>query len=144
MEALTTDRARRPAVITLVATFSWMAAVVALLTGVSLLFPGTTLDRLWRLNPRAWAAFAHLGRASGGLLLVLCGLAAAAAVGLLRGRRWAWWLALGIFAANALGDAANLVITHAWLRAGSGIMIAGGFLLLLLRAEARRYFVPRS
>jgi len=113
---------------------------MALVTGLSLLAPGTPLARIWTLNPRAYAAFARGGSASGVLLLVVSVAAATAARGLLRRRRWAWALALGIFGVNGLGDLVNLALTHDWLRAGAGMLVATLFLALLLHAEVRAFF----
>lgn len=143
MPALTADP-RRPAIVTTIAVFAWMACGIALVTGLSLAYPGTVLDRIWTLNPRAYAAFARMGRLSGVLLLLLCPVAAATAAGLLHRRRWGWWLALVTFGVNGLGDLASLVMTHEWLRAGSGVLIAGVFLSLLLRADVRNYFAQRT
>ncbi|HEX4066581.1 MAG TPA: hypothetical protein VHZ09_11220 [Acidobacteriaceae bacterium] len=134
------SRQHRPSAVTLVAVFLSLAATIALVTGLSLLAPGTRLDRIWTLNPRAYAAFARGGLASGVLLLVVCGAAAAAARGLLRRRRWAWALAIGIFGINGLGDLANLALTRAWLKAGAGMLVAALFLALLLRADVRTFF----
>jgi hypothetical protein len=138
------DSLRRPAIVTILAIVSCFAGGIALVTGLSLALPGTVLDRIWTLNPRAYAAFARMGSVSGVLLLALCPVAAATAAGLLRRRRWAWWLALATFGVNGLGDMASLVVTHDWLRAGSGVLIAAVFVSLLLRAEVRSYFAQRS
>lgn len=134
----------RPAILTTVALFLGIAPIIAFFTGLSLVHSGTDLDRIWRLNPRAYAAFARMGPVSGALLWILCVAAGSTAAGLLRRRRWAWWLALAIFAANGLGDLATLLITHEWLKAGSGVLIAGVFLILLLRADMRNFFALRT
>lgn len=138
------DPLRRPALVTTLAAVSGIAAAIALVTGLSLADPGTALDRIWRLNPRAWAAFARMGRLSGVLLLILCPVAAATGAGLMGRRRWAWWLALATFGVNGLGDLVNLAMTREWLRAGSGVLIDAVFLSLLLRADVRDYFAQRS
>ncbi|HEX4037795.1 MAG TPA: hypothetical protein VHX37_07035 [Acidobacteriaceae bacterium] len=144
MPSLMTDPLRRPPIVTTMAIISCMAGGMALITGLSLAFPGTVFDRIWRLNPRAYAAFARMGRVSGVLLLVLCPIAAATAAGLLRRRRWAWWLALVTFGLNGLGDVASVAVTHDWLKASSGVLIAAVFLSLLLRADTRSFFTQRT
>lgn len=138
------SRQHLPAAVIVVAVFLGLAAAVAFVTGFSLLIPGTGIDRIWALNPRAYAAFGRGGRASGVVLLALCVVAAVSAAGLLQRRRWAWGLALGIFGMNGLGDVISLPITHDWLKAGAGVLVAAAFFALLLRSEVRVFFANRS
>ncbi|MBB5343033.1 hypothetical protein [Tunturibacter empetritectus] len=79
----------RPAAVTVVAISLLAATTIALVTGVTLLFPGTGLDALWQLNERAYSAFTALGTVSGAFLAVLGCVTASAGIGLLRRRRWA-------------------------------------------------------
>ncbi len=123
-----------------VAAFSCMATVLALLIGSSLLISGTLPDRIWNLNPRARVVFSAHPKPFGALLLILALAAAATAIGLLRRRRWAWLLALATFTVNGLGDLLTLLVLRDWLRGGSGVLIAGFFLFLLLRPSVRAYF----
>src|SRR5215813_13009167 len=51
----------RPFGVTLLSLFCVFGTLMASLTAVMLLFPGTILDLLWRLNPRAHEGFAMLG-----------------------------------------------------------------------------------
>jgi hypothetical protein len=123
----------RPGAVSLVAVFLFIATMIALVVGTALLFPGTFLDRLWELNKPAHAGFKVLGRASCVLLWLLSIATAAAGTGLLRGKKWAWWLSIAVFAASGLGDLINLWITKDLLKSGSGVLIAGAFLFFLLR-----------
>ena len=134
--------AERNAAITIriIAAFSIFATVTAAVTGISLLFPSPFWAPLWNLNPHAREAFQGFGRIAGVLLLFLGGLALATAVGLLRRRRWAWMLAVAVFAVNGAGDVVTLMVTGDILRAGSGIVIAGVFLFLLALPGVRRSF----
>lgn len=130
---------QRPGSVVVVA-FSLLAATfIALATGISLVHPGTALDRLWQLNPRAHAAFAPLGRLAGALLLLLACITAATSIGLLRRRRWAWLFAIAIFAANGLGDLTSLLFRDR-MKGAAGVFIAGVFLFLLLRPRMRSFF----
>jgi hypothetical protein len=79
----------------------WQSAIASVVA-TSLLFPGTLLDRLWELNKPAYAGIKVLGRASGVLLLLLGMATAAAGTGLLRGKKWACWLSIGVFVASGL------------------------------------------
>jgi hypothetical protein len=130
----------RPMIVPVAAAFSCMATVLALLIGSSLLISGTLPDRVWNLNPRAHIVFSLHPKAFGSLLLIVALVAAITAVGLLRRRRWAWLLALATFAVNGLGDLVSLLVLRDWLRGGSGVLIAGFFLFLLLRPSVRAYF----
>jgi hypothetical protein len=129
-----------PKTVPIVAAFLFLATAIALLVSVSLLFPNPLLDRLWELNKPGAAAFRAMGRISGVLLLALGIGTAAAGRGLLRGRRWAWWLAVALFAINGCGDVAGLVVTRDWLRSGSGVAVAAAFVCALTRPRVRRYF----
>lgn len=123
---------RSPSII-LVAAFLFVAALISSVVALSLLVPGTPLDRMWELNRPAYVAFKALGRVSGPLFLMLGLCTAATGFGLLRGRRWAWWLAIGLFAVNGLGDIVGLAIDGNLVRSAAGVSIAGVFLYLLLR-----------
>lgn len=131
---------QRPQIVTLVAGFLFAATLIACVVGVSLLMPGTALDRIWSFNRAAYGSFKPLGRLSGILLLLLGVCTFAAGRGLLHGRRWARWLAIAVFAVNGLGDAVNFVVTHDLIKSGSGVMIAGMFLFFLFRPEVAEYF----
>ena len=87
-------------------------AIMCALTIALLLFPGTSLDSLWRFNPDAHAAFSSIGRAALLLMLVVgtgCGFAA---VGLWRKSLWGIWVALTILSLNIVGDLFNAVVRH--------------------------------
>jgi hypothetical protein len=130
----------RPTVLILIAILLWSATAVATVTGLSLLAPGTPLDRIWDLNRPAYAAFSTHAGQSGAILLLVGFAASAAATGLWRGRRWAWLLAIAIFSINALGDLVSLVITRDWLKGGLGLVIDAFFLFLLVWPNMRAFF----
>lgn len=132
--------ATRPVAVPVVATFLWAATAIAALVGTSLLIFGTLPDRIWSLNPPARIAFSAHTRISGALLLLVGTATTAAAAGLMRGRRWAWLLALAIFSLNGLGDLITVLFKQDWIKGGSGLLIAGIFLLLLLRPSVRAFF----
>ncbi len=136
----TNSQSGRPAIVSVVAAFSWLATALALLIGSSLLMSGTLPDPVWNLNPRAHVIFSAHAKPFGALLLIVALVAATTAIGLLRRRRWAWLLALATFTVNGIGDLFTLLILRDWLRGGSGVLIAGVFLFLLLRPDVRAYF----
>lgn len=128
----------RPVALPIVAAALWTAAFISLVVGMALLIPGTFLDGMWEYNRPAHAAFLALGKASGIAFLALGIVAGTAGGGLIRSRRWAWWVAVAIFAINGLGDVVGLIKTRDAVRSGSGIVVAAIFLALLLNRRARR------
>jgi hypothetical protein len=130
----------KPISIAIVAAFLWIAMLIGLAVGVALLFPGTFLDRMWVYNRPAHAAFQTVGKTSGAGFLVLGLIVGVTAGGLSCGRRWAWWLAILIFALNGIGDLFGPLATRDLLRSGSGLVVAIGFLVVLLRRNVRALF----
>lgn len=130
----------RPVVVPVVAAFLGLAAMVAAVVAVSLLLPGTFLDRIWTLNRTAEAGFHSFGKYSGGLIAVVGVAAAAAAIGLLKGRRWAWLMALAVFALDGAGDVVNLMLSGDWVRSGMGAAVAAVFVGCLAGRRVREYF----
>jgi hypothetical protein len=134
------DKMAKPISVAIVAAFLWIAMLIGLVVGVALLFPGTFPDRMWVYNRPAHAAFQTVGKTSGAGFLVLGLIVGVTAGGLSCGRRWAWWLAILIFALNGIGDLFGLLATRDLLRSGSGLVIAIGFLVVLLRRNVRASF----
>jgi len=122
-----------------VGIFLFFGAIMAALAGTTLVWRGTTLDRLWLLNPRAYQELAPHGKAVGipflllGLGLVIAG------TGWFKRRLWGWRLAVGIIAVQVLGDLVNAFLGDR-VRGGIGLVIAGALLMYLLRAEVRGAF----
>lgn len=120
----------------ILAAFFTFGSTMCALTVLLLLFPGTALDSLWRLNPEAQAAFQSLGRMSI-LLMAIVGMACAfAAAGLWQGRRWGIHLAIVILSINIMGDLFNAVVRHDY-RALIGLPIGGAMIFFLVRRRNR-------
>jgi uncharacterized membrane protein (DUF2068 family) len=119
-------------------THRWFAAsfafgtTICTLTVVLLLFPGTSLDSLWRLNPDAHQAFHSLGKIALALMCVVGAACAFATIGLWRGSRWGVWLALIILSLNIIGDLFNALVRHDY-RALIGLPIGGTMIFYLAR-----------
>ncbi|HET8887856.1 MAG TPA: hypothetical protein VFQ41_03060 [Candidatus Angelobacter sp.] len=139
-EAVKLDRSR-PRTIAIVSAFLYAATVIAMLVGVSLLFPNRLLDWLWKLNPQGAFLFHSIGPVSGVFLLVLAVGTFAAARGLLRGRRWAWLFSVALFAVDASGNVVSYFLIHEALRAATGAIISSAFLAALCRPTVRNYFL---
>ena len=134
----------RPKSVPVVASFLFIATVIASVVGVSLLFPNRLLDGLWKLNPEGAALFHSIGSISGVFLLALAVATFAAARGLLRGRRCAWWFAVGLFSIEACGNIVSYFLVHDTLRTVTGAIISSAFLCLLCRADMRHYFLRQA
>lgn len=133
----------RPVSVAIIAAFLFLATAIAALVGIALLFPSTQLDFIWQLNKPGAAFFHSIGRIAGLFLLALgCGTLAAG-LGLLRGRAWAWWFAVALFAVNSAGDAVSYFVTHDGVRAAAGVFVSLIFLYLLSRGAVRSYFFPQ-
>ena len=113
-------------------------AVLATFAGITLIFPGTFLDRAWLLNPTGHAGLTALGRWVGFLFPLLGLVLAAAGMGWLKRRRWGWRLAVLLIAANAVGDLSRLV-SGAWIAGTVGVLIAGMLLIYMMRPAIRRF-----
>lgn len=133
----------RPKTIVVIATFLFAATIIAFIIGESLLFPNALLDYMWRFNPEGAALFHSIGRVSGMFLLALSVGTLFAALGLLRGQRWAWWFAIMLFAIDASGNIVSYFLTHDALRSATGAVISATFLWFLCRHSVRDYFFAR-
>jgi hypothetical protein len=123
--------------------FLLWGACMATFAGITLIFPGTVLDRAWVLNPRGHAGLIALGRWPGFLFPVLGLVLAAAGIGWLKRRFWGWTLAVLLIGGNALGDAIRMV-SGAWLEGAVGVVIAGALLLYIVSRNVRSYFKRAS
>ncbi len=121
--------------IVVVSAFLFFATLMAVLVGLSLVVPGTVLDGLGALNPRGYAALQPIGRLAGALLLALGAVCGAAGVGLLRGKRWAWYIALGVFLVNGLGDLVQIALGRI-AQGVTGVAISLGFAWMLVRSKS--------
>jgi uncharacterized membrane protein len=116
----------------------WFAAFFAFgttmcaLTIVLLLFPGTALDSLWRINPEAHLAFQSIGKFAIILMFVVGAGCAFAAVGLWRNSLWGIRVALVILSLNIVGDLLNALVRHDY-RALIGLPIGGAMIFYLAR-----------
>lgn len=120
------------------AALLFLAAVVAVVTGLALVFPGPVWIPMWNLNPEAYESFHRLGSTAEIGLFSLAVVSAAASAGLLLRKRWAWWIAMVLFAVNGAGDLVSVIRTGEVVRFGSGVLIAAGFILLLAIPAVRR------
>jgi len=125
-----------------VGVFLVFGTLAATYAGLTLVFPGTILDRGWALNPKAHQQMLSMGRAMGIPFFLLAVALGLAAVGWFGDRLWAWRLTVSIIAVQLLGDLVNL--TRGEFLAGSfGVLIASALLFYLFRRPIRSHFDGR-
>jgi hypothetical protein len=134
-----TDEHERPRGFAAIGAFFVFGATTASYAAVTLLKPGTVLDRLWVLNKTGHAQLASLGKGAGLGFVVLSALLCAAAVGWFQRRYWGWILGVTIIAINAAGDLINGMMGD-WLKGAVGVAIAGLLLFYMARSGVRNYF----
>ena len=133
-----------PRAIVVIVTFLFVATIIALITGESLLFPNALLEYMWKFNPQGAALFHSIGRVSGVFLLALGIVTFFAALGLLRGRLWAWWFGVLLFSTDVCGNIVSYFLTHDALRSIAGAIISATFLFFLCRHSVRDYFLRQA
>ena len=133
----------RPRTVVVVAYFLFAATAIAAWVGTAIFFPGPLLDRMLEWNRPGADLFRKIGPISGLFLWALGVGTFAAARGLLRGRKWAWWFAIALFAINSTGDLISFAVTHDALRTLFGAAVSGAFLIALTRDAVRRYFAQQ-
>lgn len=131
----------RPGGVTALSLFFLAGAVISFVAGVSLLFPGSILEPIWRVNPRAHEAFAGLGGWAIVPLCAVCLACASAAIGLWQGAYWGYRLAFGILVVNLLGDVANVLLAGEY-KAAIGVPIVIAILAFLRSSRTRAFFGP--
>lgn len=133
----------RPLGITAVGIFLFLGAAMCALAGETLIWRGTTIERIWELNPTAYRLLAPHGTTVGPLFFLLGTMMIAAGIGWLRGRHWGWVLTVIIFATQCLGDLVNC-LRGDLIRGSIGFVIAGALLMYLLSPKVRGSFATRS
>lgn len=140
--AATTD-GRGAAGLTAMGCFLLFGAVTASVAGATLVWPGTSIDRIWELNPRAYRELAPFGRAVGIPFLLLGATLGIACVGWFQRRVWGWWLAVVVIGTQVLGDLVNIFMGRV-LEGVVGVAIAGAVFFYLVRPKVRAAFGTRA
>jgi hypothetical protein len=125
-----------------IGVFLLFGATMAAVAGITLVWRGTALDRMWALNPRAYNELAPLGKAVGLLFLSLAVALAIAGIGWLARRRWGWLLAVVIIGAQLLGNLVNIVVGRV-VEGVVGILTAGALLFYMTRPHVRVNFAVK-
>jgi hypothetical protein len=116
------------------ASFFAFGVSMCVVTIALLLFPGTALDELWRLNPDAHGAFQAIGGWSIAIMLLVGTACLIAAIGLWRGTLWGTRAAILILVVNMIGDLSNALLNYDF-RTLIGLPIAAAMVVYLARSE---------
>lgn len=138
-DAVDVPRIKRPVGIAALATFSYVAAVIAGIAAVSLACPGSLLEPMWQLNPRGHQALAHIHGWAALLLAVVSCACGITGVGLWQARRWGYAFAVVGLSIHLVGDILNVVLGIE-PRAMVGIPIVVAILVYLSRPGIRSRF----
>ncbi len=130
---------RRPTGFLPLGIFFLFGSIMATYAAVTLMKPGTFLDRAWELNRSGHVALRSMGPMIGIPFLILATALFLAGIGWLQRKHWGWFLGTGIIASNLLADAIHLLLGD-W-KSLVGIVIAGWLLLYMTRNRVRKYFV---
>jgi len=122
-----------------IGAFLFFGSGMAALAATSLIWRGTLLEPMWRLNPDAYQKLAPLGAVVGMAFVFLSAMLAAAGIGWFRRRFWGWVLAVAIIATQVLGGVVNLLRRDV-IGGATGIIIAGALLWYLLQPAVRAFF----
>ena len=133
----------RPRVLTFLIVLFTIGTVASLISVISLTFPGSFLEAVWRVNPHAREGFARMGGWSVVLMSVVFVACLLTAIGLWRGLRWGYLLAVVMLIINLIGNVIT-VIAGTERRAIVGIPIVVIILFYLLRNKTRQYFPNQS
>ena len=125
--------------ITAMGIFLFLGATMASLAGVTLIWRGTILDRMWAINAPAYRQLAPFGKTVGIPLLLLGATMAVVGTAWFKRRVWGWRLAVAIIATQVFGDLVNAFMGDL-VRGGVGFVIAGALLVYLLRPQVRCTF----
>ncbi|MEP6719311.1 MAG: hypothetical protein ABJB21_09210 [bacterium] len=130
---------KHPRGITALSIFFLAGALISLTASASLLFPGSLIEPMWRVNPRAYKHLSDLGPWAVVLLFVVSICCLIAAIGLWRRAAWGHKIAVALIAINLIGDVANTVMGTE-PRAIVGVPIALAILVYLLSNKVRHAF----
>lgn len=122
----------RPLGVTLLSAFFVFGALMSGLAAMMLLAPGTALDGLWQLNPRAHESLAGAGGIAIYGMMAVCASCLITAVGLWKRLRLGYRAAIYMLAVNFVGDATNFFLAHDW-RTLIGLPVGGLMIAYLVR-----------
>ena len=139
----------RPKGIIIIAIIMLLAALIALIVGLSIIIPGTPLDVLWTLKNSFPSGFksTFIGMLFGIFLLILGLFALFTVWGLLKGRKWAWWITVIILLVQGIGSVTRIALGEGLADGLSDVLIVLIFIYLiyyLTRPGVKAFFEKKS
>src|SRR5215475_3211285 len=123
----------------LMGVFLVFGATMAALAGITLVWQGTPLDSIWKLNPQAHHQLAPAGNLFGSGMLIVAFTLALASIGWFLKRKWGWRLAVAILSIQVGADILNLFSGRIF-QGAVGAVIGGALIFYLLRSSVRVVF----
>jgi hypothetical protein len=123
----------------LLAAFFVFGACMSGLAALTLFWPGTWLDMIWKINPEGHVGMLAAGPMAAAGMAILSVVMSATAIGLFAWRRWAWWAAVAVLTVNALADLTTAILRHE-LRTLIGVPIVALILWWMTRSRVRARF----
>ena len=109
---MTNARKRTLGTVLLVIFFA-AGALICLVTMLTLTFPGSFLESIWRFKPEARVQFQEIGRGVSIVLMAMVGVACGlSAIGLARNAQWGRRLATAVLVVNLIGDSLNALLRN--------------------------------
>lgn len=132
---------KRPKGIVVITIIVFIAAILALIVGISIFIPDTPLNIIWTLKNSFPIGFKSsiTGMIFGFFILLLGLIMVYAGWGLLKGKKWAWWTVLIIFIINGIGETVSLISDNK-IDGVSGLVIMILFILYLTRPNVRKFY----
>jgi len=103
------SQGRKPIGIILLVIFFAAGALICCVVMLTLAFPGSFLESIWRLRPDARSEFQQFGDWSVVLMATVGAACGLAAFGLSRGAEWGRQIAIGVLTVNLVGDTFDAV-----------------------------------
>ncbi|HUS12329.1 MAG TPA: DUF2127 domain-containing protein [Pyrinomonadaceae bacterium] len=129
----------RPLGITALIIFFLVGGLISFLAVLSLLFPSTFFELVWRVNPRGHEGLLRIGFWGVVLLFAASASCAVATIGLWRRTRWGHILAITLIGVHLFSDLISTVL-RIEPRAIVGVPIALAILLYLRSRRVQDYF----
>lgn len=127
-----------------VAIFLSVSTVISVLAAITLLIPGSALDKIWAGKQGQYQQLLQHGVIYGCLFLALAMLLFFASYGWLHLYRWGWLLTTAVIGLNVLSDVARAA-SGSYVEGMVGLVIGGLFLYYLLRPSVKKRFrVPSA
>lgn len=111
--------------------FGTVASAIAFVT---LLFPGTVLDRLWLLNPEGYDGLLRWGPVAVVFMAIVCASCTTILIGLWKGRPWGRTLAIVGLSINLVSDVLTAILRQRLVTL-IGVPIAVTLIIYLLRSR---------